>query len=350
MTLSRSEYARRAAITAGLALGAVALFFVLRTAAPVLLILFAGVLLAVFLHGAARWLSQRTPLRRPVALGAVLVVLVALIAGMGWFVGPRIAEQVPVLTEQLPQTAQNVQDWVEQYGWGQRVVEQMPESPGEVIPDLASTLSTITTAFSVVLSILANGFIIVFVGLYLAANPSLYVNAAVRLVPPQHRREADSVVATMGRALRYWLLGRIASMLVVGALTATGLFLFGVPLALTLGLIAALFSFVPYLGPILGLAPALAVALPEGQMLVVLGIYLAVQLLESYLVTPLIQERVISMPPALLITAQLLLGVLIGAVGVAVATPLTVVVIVLVQRLYVENTLGDDVEVMGEDE
>jgi len=171
----------------------------------------------------------------------------------------------------------------------------------------------------------------------------------VHLLPPSRRPRTRTVFAALGSALRHWLLGRIASMLVVGLLTGIGLMIFGIPLALALGLIAALLSFVPYIGPILALVPALAVAAGEGTqaVVIVLMIYGAVQIVESYLVTPLIQQRAISMPPALLIAAQVVMGALAGFVGVAVATPLVVVVIVLVQMLYVEDVLGDEVEVMG---
>ncbi len=347
MPLSRPEYVRRALVIVGLALAAVLFYKVLRVATAVLLVLFGGVLLAVFLHGLARWLSERTPLPRKGALALVVVVLAGLAVGTGWFLGPRVAGQMAALSDQVPQTIDQIEGWLGQFGWGDAMAERLPDTPGEVLPEGRSVFGTLTTAFSTVLGMLANVLIVLFVGLYLATNPSLYVEGVVRLVPPPKRPRAEDVFAALGHALRHWLLGRIASMLVVGALTALGLFVFGVPLALTLGLIAALFSFIPYIGPALALTPALAVALPEGQVVTVLAIYGAVQILESYLVTPLIQKRAVSMPPALLITAQIMLGVLAGAVGVAVATPLAVVAVVLVQMLYVEDVLGDDLDVMG---
>lgn len=350
MPLSRPEYLRRVLIAVGLAFAAVVLYKVLRVATAVLLVLFAGVLLAVFLHGLARWLSSHTPLPRKGALAVVVLLLTALAVGAVWFLGPRVAGQIDALSEQVPQTLGRVEAWLGQFGWGTELAEQFPDSPGEMLPESRSVFGTITTAFSTLLGALANVLIILFIGLYLAVTPSLYVDGVVRLVPPPKRPRAYEVFAALGRALRYWLLGRIASMFVVGALTALGLVLFGVPLALTLGLIAALFSFIPYIGPAIALLPALAVALPEGQVVVVLAIYGAVQLLESYLVTPLIQERAVSMPPALLITAQILLGVLAGAFGVAVATPLAVVAVILVQMLYVEDVLGDEVDVMGSED
>ncbi len=348
MALSTSDFLRRVLIVLVIGALAVVLYDVIQTVFGVLLILFGGVLLAVLIDGVARLLSRHTPLSRIVAVGVVLVVAAALIAAGVWYLGPRIAEQGGELAERLPETMKRVEDWLRQFGWGTAIAEQMPDSPSEAMPENAP-LGAVTTAFSTVLGALANVFIILFIGIYAAVNPTLYTDAVVRLVPKRHRPRAEDVVSALGRGLRYWLLGRIASMTVVGLLTAVGLMLFGIPLALTLGLIAAIFSFVPYIGPILALVPALAVALGEGSQAVVtvLGIYVAVQFAESYLITPLIQKRAVSMPPALLIASQVILGVLAGAVGVAVATPLVVVAVILVQMLYVEDVLGDDVEVMG---
>jgi predicted PurR-regulated permease PerM len=348
MSISTSDFLRRTLIVLVLGAVAVVLYDVVQVVFGVLLILFGGVLLAVLIDGVAQLLSRHTPLSRGVSVGLVLVVATALIVAAVWFLGPRIAAQGGELAERLPETMTAVEDWLRQFGWGAAVAEQMPDSASEAMPESAP-IGAVTTAFSTVFGALANVLIILFVGIYLAANPSLYVSGVVRLVPKPHRPRAEEVIAALGSGLRHWLLGRIASMAVVGVMTAVGLLLFGVPLALTLGLIAALLSFVPYIGPILAIVPALAVALGEGSQTVVtvLAVYGVVQFAESYLIDPLIQKRAVSMPPALLIGSQVILGALAGAVGVAVATPLVVVVVILVQMLYVEDVLGDEVEVMG---
>ncbi|MEP0546101.1 MAG: AI-2E family transporter [Rhodothermales bacterium] len=348
MSISTSDFLRRTLIVLGIGALAVVLYDVLHAVFGVLLILFGGVLLAVLIDGLARLLSRHTPLSRGVSVALVLFVATGLIAAAVWFLGPRIAAQGGELAERLPETMTAVEAWLRQFGWGTAVAEQMPDSAREAMPESAP-IGAVTTAFSTVFGALANVLIILFVGIYLAVEPSLYVSGVVRLVPKPHRPRAEEVIAAIGSGLRRWLLGRIASMTVVGVLTAVGLLLFGIPLALTLGLLAALLSFVPYIGPILALVPALAVALGEGSQTVVtvLAIYLAVQFAESYLITPLIQKRAVSMPPALLIASQVVLGVLAGAVGVAVATPLVVVAVIAIEMLYVEDVLGDDVEVMG---
>jgi predicted PurR-regulated permease PerM len=134
-------------------------------------------------------------------------------------------------------------------------------------------------------------------------------------------------------------------MAVVGVATTAGLWLLGVPFALALGVVAFVLDFVPYIGPILSAVPAILVAMTLGPMeaLYVGLLYFGVQSLESYLLTPLVQQRAVQLPPALTILSQVLLGLLLGGFGLALATPLTAVGVVLVRELYVEDVLEDRV-------
>ena len=139
-------------------------------------------------------------------------------------------------------------------------------------------------------------------------------------------------------------------MVVVGILTTLGLWIAGVPTPMALGLIAALLSFVPYVGPILSFFPAVLVALMVSltKVLYVVVVFGLVQTLESYVITPLVQQKAVSLPPVILITAQIAMGVIAGAMGVLLAAPLAIVVIVLLQMLYVEDVLGDSVQILGQ--
>ena len=120
--------------------------------------------------------------------------------------------------------------------------------------------------------------------------------------------------------------------------------LIGVPMPITLGIVTGLLTFVPNIGPIIALALAVLVALPKGMTVVGLTIagYVGFQLLESYVLTPIIQKRQIAMPPALILIAQLLMGVVAGFLGIAVATPLVAVAMVVVGILYVERHHGEE--------
>jgi predicted PurR-regulated permease PerM len=145
-----------------------------------------------------------------------------------------------------------------------------------------------------------------------------------------------------------WLVGRMFAMLMVGGITTLGLWLLHVPLALALGLLAALGELVPNIGPLLAFVPAILLAFTDSpsHALAVGGLYLAVQGFESYVLTPLVEKRAVSLPPALTVTAQVLLGLLAGGLGLVLAAPLTAVAMVLVQRLYIEDMLGDSMETL----
>jgi predicted PurR-regulated permease PerM len=161
------------------------------------------------------------------------------------------------------------------------------------------------------------------------------------LLAPSLRERGEEVIEAAGRTLRNWLAAQLMSMAVVGLLTSLGLWIAGMPLVFALGLIAGLLAFIPNIGPIIAIAPALLLAFPEGlsMLVIVLGIYLGVQALESYVVTPLIQQEKVSMPPALVIAVQLLFGVLFGILGLALATPIAAVGMTLIREVYVSDYL-----------
>ena len=143
------------------------------------------------------------------------------------------------------------------------------------------------------------------------------------------------------RTLKSWLAAQLISMTVVGVLTGIGLLLIGMPLAFILGIIAGLLAFIPNIGPVLAVAPALLLAFGEGpsMLLWVAAVYLSVQTLESYVITPLVQQERVDLSPALVIAAQLLFGVLFGLLGLALAMPLVAVGRMLIKELYVHDYL-----------
>ena len=344
-----SYISRRPYVTAGLAVGGVLLLVVATQFVEVLFTVFAGILLAVFLAGVTQELADDTPIPRPFALALTLLGLVGGLTGLWALAGPDISEQASALATLLPDAterlASRIRATVQQYGWLERYID-----PRQLLPPVSSVLGRVTNVFRGTLSLLVNGLIILFIGIYGGAAPQSYLEGMVRLVPPTSRPRAREVLSAVGRALRWWLTGRLILMLIVGGLTAVGLKVVGIPSPIALGLLAALFSFVPYLGPVLSVLPALLVASLVGrtEVLYVLLVYGAVQLLESYLISPLVQQQAVHIPPATVITAQFIGGVSAGAGGVLLATPLTIVVIVLVQTLYVEDVLGDEVSLLGE--
>lgn len=345
---SRS-FVGKAAVVVGLATTVVIVLYLLGHLAQMLLVVFGGVLFAVLLDGLTGQLARRTRLPHSISLAVVIVVLVALVVGSALFAGPRLGEQFSRLTDRVPAALEDIQSTLGQYDWGKRIIDAIGSAKGDLSAG-SYVIGRVSGIFSTALGAVSAVLIVFFLGVYLAANPGLYTRNLTVLLPKRHRKRASEVLERVGTALRWWLVGRFASMAVVGILTSLGLWIAGIPLALTLGLIAAVLSFVPFIGPITSAIPAALVALADDPLLViwVVIIYSIVQLLESYLITPLIQQRAVHIPPALLITVEILMAVLFGIVGILLATPLAVVGIVLVQMLYVEDALGEEVSVMGE--
>ncbi len=189
-----------------------------------------------------------------------------------------------------------------------------------------------------------------FLGIYLAVDPDTYIDGIVSLFPHGYRRRAYEVLEAVGYTLSWWIIGQAIDMIAIGTVTALGLWLIGVPLALTLGLLAAIFNIIPNFGPFVSLIPAslLAATNGTGAVLGVLVLYLIAQSLEGYVLQPLIQRQAVRLPPALTITAQVLMGALLGVIGLALAAPLTAALLVIVKMVYVQDVLGDEAEVMGE--
>jgi predicted PurR-regulated permease PerM len=322
-----------------------ALLLLLWFGAPVFLLVFAGILLAVFLHGVSEFLREHTPLTYGWSLAVVVLMLSASI-GMGvWLAGAALGEQIDELSRRLPSSLHKLQQHLERYTWAQSLLAELPKT-GKEISAKTDVVAKAPGVLYKVLGALGAFVVFLFLGLYLAIEPGVYTRGLLRLVPLYKRARVQAVVYEIGQMLERWLVGRMFSMLIVGGLTTLGLWLLGVPLALALGLLAALGEFIPNIGPLLAFAPAGLLALTESttRALSVLALYLGLQGFESYVLTPLVEKRAVALPPVLTITAQVLLGLLAGGLGLALAAPLAAVGMVLVQRFYVEDTLGDTLE------
>jgi hypothetical protein len=211
-------------------------------------------------------------------------------------------------------------------------------------------MSAVTAVFSTVMQSGINLFVTLFIGFYMAISPDTYLQGFTHLIPKSKRERGCEILSALGHALRWWLVGRFASMAIVGVLTTIALQLINMPLALVLGVIAGLFTFVPYIGPIMSAVPAVLVALLESPVmaLYVIVIYFVVQFIEGNFITPLLMERAVSLPPAVLLLAQFSMGIFYGLFGVLLATPLTIVLIIMIQMLYVQDVNRDRVKILGE--
>lgn len=326
----------------GVGVGVAVPLLLLWLAPTVLLLLFAGVLVGVLLFdasvGATRWL----PIPRTAALALVVVFAVGVFGVGVWLLAPSVAEQARGLFGTLADALQRMHEVLQRRGLLDGVAGNLP-TPESMAADAASLIGRAGIFFSGLLGALANFLIISVLGIYLALHPQVYVEGIAAMFPPARRSRIREVMSEIGRTLGQWLMGKLLSMLIVGVLTATGLALLQVPLALLLGIVAGLLDFIPYVGPIMAGVPAVLIAFSEGPQLAlyVLLLFAALQLAEGYLLLPLIERRTVALPPALTIGAQVLLGALFGFAGVALATPITAVLTVAIAMLYVEDVLGD---------
>jgi predicted PurR-regulated permease PerM len=376
----RQSFARRAAIAVGIALGMTAVALFLWYSIYVLLLTFAAVLVGVALRGMASWLAGKTRLPAGGALAVVIVGLVGFFVLLGVLLAPRIVAQFERLADQLPQSVESAQDRLRQHSWGRKLLgEGEPQVAAQPGPDGSGRLSTTAPAEqpqpgeTVVAKALkattrpaavanAAGYarrlaealftfvLVMIVGIYLAAQPRLYVEGFLKLFPERERPRLRDVMLRVGRTLQLWLLGQLVPMAAIGIFIGGGLFLIGVRLWLPLGILAALLNFIPNFGPIIAAVPAILIALASDptKVLWVIALNVAAQNLEGYFITPMVQRRAVELPPALTILSQVLMGLLLGPLGVILAAPLTAAAVVVIKMLYVEDTLGTPVHTSGE--
>lgn len=328
-------------------LAVVALALALWSVASVVLLVFGAVLLAILLRSLAGWIGRHTSLPERTALAAAVGLVLAVLGAAVWLAGAQVSSQVGQLAQSLPDAWTAFRGWLQGQPWGQTLIGQLRSvEPGGVAGGVVSRLGDV---FASVAGGVTDLILVLFTGLYLALQPELYRDGIVLLFPKAAHGRVRATLDTMGHALRQWLIGQLIAMATVGVLIGLGLWLLGLPSALTLGLIAALLEFIPLVGPIASAVPAVLLAFTQGwsMVLYVVLLYFVVQQIESNLLVPLLQKRMVSLPPALTLVAVVMLGLLFGPPGILFATPLTVVVLVGVKMLYVEDVLGEQTEVPG---
>jgi predicted PurR-regulated permease PerM len=320
-------------------------------AADLFMLVFAAVLVSILLRTFTDFVIRKTGMRHGFALILVSLGLVVLIAITAWLVTGRIGTQVAELRLQLPQAVQNVRGYLGQYEWVRNFLDNLPTLNDWLARRGGTVVSQLTGLASTTAGVAVNILIVGILGLYLASQPSLYSRGLKHLLPLSYRERAGEVLRVIDEALRRWLVGRFALMLINGALTAMGLKLLGIPIAMTLGLLAGLLNFVPNFGPWIAAIPAVLIAFLQGpqQALYVAVLYLVLQSVDGYLLTPLVDRKSVELPPVLTITAQVVLGLAFGFIGILLASPLTAVALILIKMLYIEDLLGDRIMTTSEE-
>lgn len=312
------------------------LLVLLFTAPDVPLVIFAGILVAVLISAGGSWIAKRVGISRRLGIGLFLLLTILALVGVVTAFVPAIMEQANDFAEQAPAAVETLRQRVAEVPWLERLLA------GAVPSGESGSLAA--GAVSSTFGTLGNLVIVLFIGLFGALDPDLYRRGVQSLLAPSLRPRAREVMDEVGETVRGWLTAKLISMALVGVLTGLGLWAIGVPLPLLLGLIAGLLAFIPNLGPVIAAAPAILLAVPEGgqAVLLVVALFVAVQTLESYVVTPLLQQRTVSLPPALVIVVQLLMGILFGLIGLVLATPFAAVAMTVINATYVDDYLDHE--------
>ncbi|MEO8630785.1 MAG: AI-2E family transporter, partial [Betaproteobacteria bacterium] len=310
---------------------------VLWRISSVVMMIFGAVLLATALRTLMRTIVRVTGLGERPSFAIAVLLIIAVLGLTGWLVGGQVSGQLGDLEKVLPDAIQKAKGWLQQSSIGNTIVQ----STGAIKDNAGGAVSGVAHFATSTLGALTDVIFIIFVGLYLAADPGLHRRGLARLLPVAARAPTIAAMEAAGVGLRKWLLGQVIAMVSVGIFAFAGLSLLGIPLAMPLALITALLEFIPFIGPIISAIPAILMGFTLGptDALYVGLLYLAMHQLEGNVLMPLIQKWAVELPPALGITAVIVFGLLFGLLGVLFAVPLMVALMILVQKLYVERAL-----------
>jgi predicted PurR-regulated permease PerM len=345
---SRPEAVDRVGRTICLAAAAFTLLFLTWELRTTLALIFLAVLLGVFFRSGAALLDRILPGGRSWGLLAFCLILVAALAGFAMWILPALNTEIDKLVSAVPAAFENVRGRLTSYTWGRWLLDSPhgPELGSSLGTDGGAWIQRTVGAVRTSIWVIGAGAFLLFTGLYLAGDPGLYRRGIEWLVPRRHRQTSADLLIAVGAVLRRWLAAQLLAMALVGTLSGLGLWALGIPLPLGNAVLTFALCFVPNFGPVAsGSVPTLLALSNDGRFFdagpanaaAVVALYVSIQAVESYLVTPLIQKRAVELPPALLITMQLVLGVLIGLIGIAIAAPLTAAVMVITRRLLVEG-------------
>jgi predicted PurR-regulated permease PerM len=277
-------------------------------------------------------------LSRTLSLAIVLIVSALLVGFGGWLLGASITSQITDLTEQTYRGVSIGRQYLEERPLGNRILEYTRQNPESVMPGKLSQL--VPRVLSTSIGALGSLVVGIFLGIFLAIDPARYVHFFVQLLPRNFQVRASDLLRQLDGTLTWWLLGRFCSMLETGILTALGFWLAGVPLPVSLGVLTGLLSFVPNFGPIAASIFSALVGLTVSPLVALYAILvqIAVGIIDGFIVTPLIEQRTVQIPAAVILGAQVIAGVLVGGIGVALATPLAACLFVILQNTYLDSS------------
>ena len=331
---SNFSFTKKVWIAIGIILLAVVLFLLFKALFSLILLMLAGILMAVYFYGCAGLLERYLHLSSKLSIILSVLLNIILLVGFFWFLGARLQQQVSELSDTLPKTIQQAKEHLRQSDLGNKALNYLNSSGNS-----KKTIAVVKHFFSSGFGILSDAYIVVLMGLFFTASPKIYKKGIVHLLPPKAKDTGDELINDISGILRKWLKGQIFGFFFIAVLSGIGLLFLGMPLIFTLALIAGLLNLIPNFGPIIALIPAILLALTIGPTtaILVFCLYTFIQIVQSAVTQPLIQQKMISIPPALIIIGQVAMGSLGGFWGVLLATPVVAIIMRLINKLYVEK-------------
>ena len=337
-------------VSIGLIFALVLASYLVYQIAVVVLVLLLTLLFSVIISAPVDYLERRG-VSRGLGTLAVFGSLVLVLWILGVALAPTVADQASELWETFPELLENAQDLAGRLSSALGLGTSFGLDSLDVVDSARNffsggALTTVANVGASVASVLSYVVVIVIATIYAVARPRPLVNGFVALFPAGRRQEVREILADIYGTVQRWFVGQLGSMLVIGVLSSVALYLIGVPFALLLGIFSGLVSFIPFVGPLISVIPPVLLALigtPVDALWVVLA-YAIIQTIESYLLQPLIMSRAVSLHPAVVMFALLIMGTLFGLVGVLLAVPLVATLHVLLRELWIErmDSLGTD--------
>ena len=328
----------------------VLLLWLFKTVAQVFVLLMLGVLISLFWGAVAGWIERKTHAPERLALAVAILGSVAALGLLVWILAPPVIDQTRKLFEQLPNFVSSWEAGIDHLAERFPPLRDMLGAPGEhrtltaLYSQLSGMFGTIPTKLFEIVHAAIDIFAVGVMGIYLSLHPALYREWLIALFPPIHRDLVRDVLADLGDSLRAYIVGQLLTMTFLGAITAIGLSVLDVPFWLPFGIFTGLVAIVPFFGTLLSTTlPALFVLTgpgyhafgPLGHALLVVGLGVVVHLIEGNIVSPLVMSKKVDLPPVLTIMAVLVIGQLLGGLGLIVALPGLVTVMVIVRRILI---------------
>ena len=311
----------------------VGVILIARVAFNVLMMALAGCLIATYFHGLGDIIQRHTHMQRKWAMTISIAASFIILGVLLWFMGTKIEVQINQLSNTLPHTISTAKAKLAENPLGQKVLDNFSGSNSDKMAN------TVQAFFSTSFGVLGDVYIILLLGIFFTASPSVYKNGLLLLVPKPKKELGKHILNRISLSLKGWLKGMMISIVMITVMITAALSIMGIPVAMVLGLITGILELVPNIGSLVAMIPGVLLALTIGTntAIIVALIYIVSQTIVANIVTPLIQKKIINLPPALTLISQLVMGTLSGALGIILAVPLLAIIIILIDELYVKE-------------